>query len=123
MAGLIDTLNNKGQKTMNPVPNHTTNIAEFGHVEREEAGQLLTTLGTLNDKTKNFSLDGVHVMFNKMSGYVFLTNDEYQVAMLDGKELLDYYSCPDCGHEGFAHEFEDVDSCCKDYMRDMGELS
>jgi hypothetical protein len=41
-------------------------------------------------------------MFNKDSGFVFLTNEDYQVAMInEDNNLVMFYSCPICGHEGF----------------------
>ena len=35
----------------------------------------------------DFSEDGIRFAFNKNSGYVFLINDDYQVAMVNGYKL------------------------------------
>ena len=55
-------------------------------------------------------------MFNKMSGNVFLTNSEFQVAMMNGDTLESFYSCLQCGNEGFdgedGHEFKKYNGYC-----------
>lgn len=102
--------------------NNTQNLADFGQIERDEAALLLTTLGGSNDDTKHFGSDGVAVEFNPMSGYVFLVDEDYNVAMMNGHQLEDFYSCPNCGGEGMSSEFrEQNDSeCCSEYADDLG---
>ena len=104
---------------------NTQNLAEFGHREREIAGELLQALGTSKDKTKYFGQDGVAVEFNPYSGYVFLVDEDYNVAILnDNGELEDFHTCPNCGGEGISSEFkEDNDSeCCQEYADELGLL-
>lgn len=82
----------------------TTDLKDFGHRELEIAGELLHAIqyGLPSD----FDGNGVHVMFNMNSGYVFLTNSEFQVAMLDDNGILcSFYNTPYEGHEG---SFEDL---------------
>jgi hypothetical protein len=75
---------------------YTENLAEFGARELKMAGELLSA-----DFPANFYDEGVRIAFNKMSGYVFLTNDEYQVAMFNGDELELFHTTPYEGLEGF----------------------
>lgn len=62
--------------------------------------------------------DGVKVAFNLLSGYVFLTNNNYDAFMLDEDGNLDIFlHCPECGNEGFPPEMRDDPSCdkCKEH--------
>lgn len=94
----------------------TTNLADFGTREIRMLRDLLTAWieGGLPD---DFSNDEVHPMMNKNSGNVFLTNSDFEVCMDVDGVLCSFYSCPECGHEGFAEEMrEDGDACCVEYM-------
>lgn len=89
--------------TMNEIT--TTDLSKFGARERAMAAELLTAA---NDGfPRDFNDDGVTVMMNTNSGNVFLTNSDYQVAMMNGDKLESFYSCPQCGEEGFFDEIED----------------
>lgn len=94
----------------------TTDLSKFGWREWHLARQLLDAMidkGLPND----FENDGVHLMFNMNSGHVFLTNSEFQVAMMNGDKLESFYTCPECGHEGFADEIREYDAaCCKEML-------
>ena len=86
----------------------TTNLSDFGHREREMATDLLNAWrdqGLPND----FDDIDVNIMMNFHSGNVFLTNAEYQVAMLNGDELQSFYTLPYSGNEGFLEDFEDYE--------------
>lgn len=82
----------------------TTNLADFGYKELEELKDLIVAMmeqGLPDD----FSDDEVHPMMNQYSGNVFLTNADYQVAMLNGdKELKSFYSLSYSGIEGFLED-------------------
>lgn len=98
----------------------TNDIKEFGMRERLMARELLATYGTKKDKT-NFLSDGINVFMNKNSGYVFLSDEEYNVAMMNGDVLEDFVNCPECGHEDFYSEFrKHGNDCCQEYADDMG---
>ena len=45
------------------------------------------------------------MFFNKNSGYVFLTDEDYNTAMMDGDTLEDFLTCGECGCEGIRSEF------------------
>jgi hypothetical protein len=94
---------NKGKKMVTQEVT-TTNLADFGHRERV---LLQGILSAWNDKglPEGFYSEGVHPMFNRNSGCVFLTNDEYQAAMMNGDVLEIWHNCPNCGHEGFSEDF------------------
>lgn len=82
----------------------TTDLSKFGAREREMAAELLTA--SEKGFPRDFSDDGVTVMMNTNSGNVFLTNAEFQVAMMNGDTLESFYSCPQCGAEGFFDEIK-----------------
>jgi hypothetical protein len=54
----------------------TSNLAEFGHRERKMAAELLSEWNKGN-LPFDFYDQGVTIMMNKNSGYVFLTNEDY----------------------------------------------
>lgn len=84
----------------NPV---TSNLAEFGNKEIAEAGKILTLYS--EDKLTKIARDyfyteGVNICFNKNSGYVFLSNSEYQVLMENDGKLDLFIYCSEHGSEG-----------------------
>ena len=58
------------------------------------------------------------------SGYVFLTNADYQVAMVDDKgELYSFYSTPYEGIEGSLEDLiEEYDNLCEEDQEYVDEL-
>ena len=78
------------------------NQADFGSRERKMADKLLE-----NELPIQFSTKGVRIAMNKNNGYVFLVNDDYQVAMMNGKELAIFHTTPYEGHEGFLCDLLD----------------
>ena len=82
---------------------YTEDFSEFGYRELDEAGKLLSAIK--NGLPSDFDDEGIKVGFNKNSGFVFLTNSEYQVAMVDDKgKLFSFYTTPYEGHEGCLEE-------------------
>jgi hypothetical protein len=79
----------------------TTNLADFGY---REIGMTATLLNAYLDNP-NILGDGTQIMFNIHSGCVFLTDEDCNVAMMNGKKLEKFYNCSNCGHEGFTEEF------------------
>lgn len=96
--------------------NNTRDLMQFGNRELKLAGELLSALKTEKDKTR-FLSHGVAVEFNPNSGNVFIVDEDYNVAMMNGDTLEDFFSCPECGHEGFLEDFEhhSEQRGCKDY--------
>ena len=104
----------------------TTDLSKFGWREWSELRRILDAM---IDKglPEEFDNSNIHAMFNKNSGNVFLTNDECQVAMMNGDKLELFYSCPECGHEGFKDQMGKKDGHgyadkCAEYLRDIGIL-
>ena len=82
---------------------NTTDLGDFGHREIETARDLLDAWCE-HGLPDDFDHDSVTVMLNPMSGYVFLTNADYQVAVIEDGELVSFYSSPYEGHEGTLTE-------------------
>jgi len=101
--------------------NNTQDYSDMGQIEREEAGLLLTTYGSSNDKTM-FLENDIKVEFNPNSGNVFLVDGDYNCAMMNGDDLENWFNCPNCGNEAFQSEFREecTDGCCKEYADDLG---
>ena len=101
---------------------NTTDLSKFGYREYDMAADLLKALseGNILD---DFNGDEIQLMFNPSSGFVFLTNSEYQVAMMNDDKLESFYSCPICGHEGFLEDMEhnEDDGECQEYLKQIKE--
>ena len=98
----------------------TTDLAKFGYREIKMASALLNAWVN-KGLPEDFDNDAVTIMMNTHSGNVFLTNSDFQVAMINGDKLESFYSCPICGHEGFKEDMEhDGDDDCQEYLKDIG---
>lgn len=91
----------------------TTDLADFGWIERQE---LIKILQAWQDKglPQDFELGEIIPMMNFDSGNVFLTNYDYQVAMMNGNDLKRFYVCRECGHEGFLEDCQLNDNGCNE---------
>lgn len=78
----------------------TTDLAKFGNREKAMAGELLIAM-TKSGLPADFYAEEVTVMMNTKSGNVFLTNSEFQCAMMKDGRLESWYNCPNCGAEGY----------------------
>ena len=83
----------------------TTNLADFGERELKQAINLLVAFCE-QGLPYDFERDGMTVALNRNSGFVFLTNSEYQTAMInpDTRKLESFYFTPYDGHEGFLFD-------------------
>jgi len=97
----------------------TSDMSRFGNRERAMAGELLTAM---SEQGADFLEDGVTVSMNMNSGYVFLTDEDYKVGMMNGKVLEQWFNCPYCGVEGFLEDMEHdaEDSDCDRYLIEIG---
>ena len=90
---------------MRDTMNHltTSDLIDFGYRER---ALLLDILKAWQETglPGDFEHKEVRPVMNKSSGFVFLTNSEFQVAMMNGNKLESFYSCVICGHEGFKED-------------------
>lgn len=102
----------------------TTDLSKFGYREKKMAADLLNAMcdGAL---PADFENNEVTVMMNTSSGNVFLTNSEYQVAMMNGDKLESFYSSPYKGIEGFyddlLDEYKTMHPDDKAWFRDISE--
>ena len=79
----------------------TSDLSDFGFRELELGATLLRAYC---DDPPCWLSEGVHRMMNKHSGFVFLTDDECNVAMMNGDRLNAWLFTPHDGHEGFVCE-------------------
>ena len=112
-------------KTNRPMNESTsTDLAKFGSREISKAADLLNAW-VKNGLPEDFYDDGVTLMMNHNSGEVFLTNSDYQVAMVDGGELYSFYTTPS-GNEGsfedlLSYDFDNMDDDDKEYLLDIAK--
>lgn len=78
---------------------YTENLADFGARERAELARILAC-----PLPEQFSDSGVRPALNRNSGFVFLVNDDYQCAMMNGDNLEIFHSTPYHGREGFLSD-------------------
>ena len=72
-------------------------------IERKEVLKIMQAWDK-NGLPNDFGGDNVRFAYNRNSGQVFLTNDDYQVLMLNDGILEEFYTSPYDGHEGFIDE-------------------
>jgi hypothetical protein len=109
---------------------YTEDLGKFGFIELDVAGDLLKAYAR-SGLPKDFSDSGVKLAFNINSGYVFLTNDECQVAIHtinreSGEIYLhSFYTSPYEGKEGsledLEQEFKDMHPEDKQWFKDLKE--
>lgn len=84
----------------------TTNLAQFGARELSEVRDLLNAMLTTG-LPSDFSNNEVVPMFNMSSGYVFLTNSDFEVCMVVDGKLESFYTSPYEGLEGFYSDLKE----------------
>jgi hypothetical protein len=97
----------------------TADLSQFGHRELRLASELLSAL--VSQGTPDELGDGITLNFNTHSGYVFISDEDYNTAMMNGDKLETWFSCPECGHEGFKEDMaHDGSAECRRYLKDIG---
>lgn len=98
---------------------NTQDLSKFGYRELGMAGELLTAY---SENPGVLDGDEIHIEFNPNSGTVFLVDEDFNVAMMNGDKLEQWYYCPYCGHEGFLEDMdhEPEHSECIEYMEQIG---
>ena len=84
----------------------TTDFSKFGYRERNIAEQILHVWNN-RGLPEGFLDDEVVIMFNTHSGNVFLTNADFQVAMMNGDNLEIFYTDFETGEEGFLEDLSE----------------
>lgn len=100
---------------------NTQDLSKFGYRELDMAGDLLKLYKSNNDESRLYG--NVKIEFNPYSANVFMVDEDYNVAMEYDNKLVDFLSCPNCGHEGFKPDFigEYSEKCCEEYYNDLYE--
>ena len=88
--------------------NRKMELDGYGYREMAIASEILKEIIS-NGLPVGFDSDGLAIEFNPFSGEVFLTNDYYQIAAMNGDSLEMYYILPHSGEEGFRDELEELD--------------
>ena len=103
----------------------SSDLSEFGRREISEVVDLLSAM-LKQGLPDDFADDGVTPAMNKKSGYVFLTNEDFEVAMLNGRKLESWYNTPYEGHEGFfddlAEMYDTMHPEDQAYLMDIAEM-
>ena len=108
---------------------YTEDLADFGYREQEEAKNLFQAWRE-SGLPVDFWNNGVKIGFNMNSGYVFLTNSDYQVAMCDKDDkgklyLYSFYSSPYEGKEGsfdeLLEEYEDMHPEDQEWFQEIAD--
>ncbi len=87
----------------------TNDLSDFGYIELMEASKLLKEYAGSHEIGE---LSGVTLNFNKNSGYVFLSDEDYRVFMLDEDKIKEWFNCFECGFEGFDKEMTEHKTEC-----------
>lgn len=104
--------------------NNTQDLSKFGYRELRMVAELLTAY--CDDP--NILGDNVTVEFNPNSGCVFLVDEDYNTAMMNGDQLEEWFTCPYCGYEGFLDDMSDhakdtgLNPECIEYLTDIGVI-
>lgn len=99
----------------------TTDLSKFGYRELETLKDLLTAM-IEQGLPRDFEDRDVTPMFNTYSGNVFLTNSEYQTAMLNGERLESWYYLSYSGQEGFLQDLIEMyrnDEFCNEDLEQL----
>lgn len=104
----------------------TADFSRFGYREMAKAKSLLDAYMDyrMTPAAQKWFGEGVKVMFNCHSGHVFLSDDDYNVLMLNDEDILDLFiSCPNCGYEGFPQDVYNHPECeeCKEFAENYLE--
>lgn len=85
--------------------------SDFGKFGNREWGLARDLINAKLDQglPEDFNDDEVTIVMNTNSGNVFLTNSDYQVAMMNGDKLESFYSLPYGGEEGFKDDLAKLD--------------
>lgn len=103
----------------------TTDLQDFGFRELRLAAELLTAYC---ERPPGWLGCGVHLMMNRMSGCVFLTDEDCNVAMMNGGALDAWLFTPYDGYEGFIDELteqygpDDLHADDADYIRQWADM-
>ncbi len=79
----------------------TNDLSNFGYRELDMAGDLLKAYA---NNRPDFLYSKVEIFSNSISGYVFLSDEYYNVGIMKDDKLVQFFSCDNCGEEGTNDE-------------------
>ncbi len=87
----------------------TADLSRFGQREIDMAAELLQALvrASRSPTIDRRYMDGLTINMNINSGYVFLSDDDYNTYMMNGDQLEQFLFSPYDGREGFYDELKD----------------
>jgi hypothetical protein len=95
----------------------TVDFSGWGYREMGEAAELLDAY--TDNPVEFLDSSSITVNFNMNSGMVFLSDEEYNVGVMENKKVVQLFSCAQCGYEGTQayalhddHDFEKYKGCC-----------
>lgn len=94
----------------------TYDLSEFGYREKDMAADILKAY--IKD-TFEFMGDKTRIGFNMNSGNVWLEDEDYNTAMMNGDNLEQWFNCGNCGNEGFSEDITLNDEGCNDCIDDQ----
>jgi len=92
---------------------NTQDLAKFGRRELAMARDLLDAR-LERGLPMEFTDGGTTIEFNPNSGLVFFTNDHYEVAIMEGEQLVMWHVCSGCGREGTRADLNFEDGYCEE---------
>ncbi len=105
----------------------TADLSKFGPREIDMAAELLQALvrASRSPTIDRRYMDGLTINMNINSGYVFLSDDDYNTYMMNGDQLEQFLCSPIDGHEGFydelIDEYNDMHIDDQEWLRDHAE--
>jgi hypothetical protein len=100
----------------------TYDMSQFGWREMKLAAELLNAYASNKPEWLG---NGVKLAMNRNSGFVFLTDEDYNVGLMNGDKLDMWLSTPYHGHEGFLEDLldeykpDDLNGDDAEYLKDM----
>ena len=95
--------------------NVTCDLSKFGYRELSEASILLKLY---SENPVDFLSDEITLNFNPNSGVVFLSDEDYNVAIEEDGKLVQFFSCRQGGNEGTQaesdYDFEKYNGYCSE---------
>jgi|SRR5690606_30750378 len=107
---------------------YTENLSDFGIREISMLRDIFDAW-LKNGLPEGFEQDNLRPAMNMNSGYVFLVNDDYHVAMMNGDNLEIYHTLPYSGLEGFISDLlnennlDDMHQDDIEYLHDTASIS
>lgn len=102
---------------------YTEDLSKFGMREIKLAAKLLTAYSNADQNNTQYLNHGVKLAFNSSGGHVYLTDEEGNVAMMQGNLLCDWLISPHDSLQGFYNDmlekYEDMHEEDKEWFKSL----